>query len=46
VLSGQGTKKQEVKNGQRVDNYLGEALGELYVKVFLRRGQKKNVDFG
>jgi hypothetical protein len=28
-----------------LDNYLGEALGELYVKVFLRRG-KKNVDFG
>jgi putative endopeptidase len=25
-----------------LDNYLGEALGELYVKVFLR-GLKKNV---
>jgi predicted metalloendopeptidase len=38
VLSGQAVQKNKRwKMASVLDNYLGEALGELYVKVFLKR---------
>ena len=44
VLSGQATQKQrrQIMTGQ-VDNYLGEALGQLYVKRYFNEDAKKRV---
>jgi putative endopeptidase len=45
VLSGQAcTKSRGEIMASAVDNYLGEALGQLYVKIFPRKRKKNMLD--
>src|SRR5205085_5152313 len=44
VLSGQAIQKSRAKTiTENVDNYLGEALGQLYVKKYFNEAAKKRV---